>query len=105
MPTAIEVEGNDGRISWKEGPISWWGLDNTVALPLVWRGQPVPEAEDRLQRRLYAATLIEGWEAQDRALDGDDAPAAACEVDGGRRLWVLAMEVARVLGGRVEVVT
>lgn len=104
VPTAIEIEGNNGTISWKEGPISWWGLDNTIALPLVWRGEVVPEAEDRLQRRLYAATSIEGIEAQDRALAGEDAPHAVREVDGGARLWALAVEAVRVLGGRVEVV-
>ena len=88
-----------------------WRVDQGVcprghwALPLVWRGEVVPEAEDRLQRRLYAATPIEGIEAQDQALGGDEgAPYAVREVDGGARLWALAVEAARVLGGRVEVV-
>lgn len=104
MPTAVGIRTGIMAGSWKEGPISWKGLSNPVALPLVWRGEVVPEAEDRLQRRLYAATPIEGIEAQDRALGGEDAPHAVREVDGGARLWSLAVEAVRVLGGRVEVV-
>ena len=101
MPTAIEIEGNNGAISWKEGPISWWGLDNTIALPLVWRGEVVPEAEDRLTRALLR---VRGVRSFNRGTD-DAADAAPSIPRNMVRAWSVATIAARELGGRVEVVS
>lgn len=87
-----------------------WRVDQGVcprghwAFPLVWRGDVVPEAEDRLRRRLCAKGIqADGRRLATIAVVG--APHAVCKAAGDAHLWALATIAARELGGRVEVVS
>ena len=70
-------------------------------LPLVWRGEVVPEAEDRLTRALLR---VRGVRSFNRGTD-DAADAAPSIPRNMVRAWSVATIAARELGGRVEVVS
>ena len=97
VPTVVGIRTGIMAGTWKEGPISWKGLANPVALPLVWYGEVVPEAEDRLTRVLGAKIGL---------IQVVDHAAILRTADESIRSYghALATIAARVLGGRVELV-
>lgn len=94
------------KVTHEDGCKAWYPYGGACrcgvwALPLVWRGEVVPEAEDRLTRALLR---VRGVRSFNRGTD-DAADAAPSIPRNMVRAWSVATIAARELGGRVEVVS